>query len=102
MGTYYNGVHISGNFTPLTKLKPKNWIETGYKIIVPYKFKWRHKIGKVECDCKTCEEHFQPYYGIDFFHAKGCAYVEIFMKRPQLLNLIQYSQMDIRLITSTD
>jgi hypothetical protein len=95
---YYNGIHISGNFNKLTKNKPRNWVNRGYKIVVPFTFKWRHKIGKVECDCKVCEEHYQPWYGVSFYHSKGCAFVEEFNKRPQLLNLWQYSGREIDLI----
>lgn len=31
MGAYFNGIHISGNFNPLRKRKPKDWVNTGYK-----------------------------------------------------------------------
>lgn len=102
MGTYFNGIHISGNFNKLSKRKPKNWIETGYKIIVPFRFKWREKIGKVECDCKNCEEHYAPYYGVDWYHSKDCVLMKHIDKRPQILNLNQYAGRDMSLIASTD
>lgn len=102
MGTYYNGIHISGNFNPITKKKPKNWINNGYKIIVPFKFKWREKIGKIECDCKECEEHFAPFYGVEWYHMKDCALIKYINKRPQVLNLMQYYGRDMRLIACTD
>lgn len=102
MGAYFNGNHINGNFCKLTKRKPKNWIENGYKIIIPFKFQWRHKIGKVECTCTYCEEHFQPWYGLQWFHSSECELMKYIDKRPQILNLIQYYGMDMRLIASTD
>ena len=92
---------VMGNFNKLSKRKPKNWLHTGYKIIVPYKFEWRDKIGKVECDCKECEEHYMPYYGIDWYHSKDCALMKLIEKRPQILNLWQY-QRDVRRIASTE
>lgn len=97
----YNGAIVLGNFNKLSKRKPKNWIETGYKIIVPYKFKWREKIGGVECDCKFCEEHFMPYYGTTWYHTNDCALMKLIDKRPQILNLWQY-QRDLRIIATTE
>lgn len=102
MGTYFNGAHISGNFNPITKRKPKNWIERGYKIMVSYKFPWRTRIGGVECDCKECEEHFAPYYGFDWYHSKNCALMKYLDRHPQVLNLWQYAGSDMRCIASTD
>lgn len=102
MGAYFNGIHISGNFNKLTKRKPKNWIENGYKIIVPFKFEWRHKIGKVECDCVECEEHFEPWYGISWYHSKECALIKYINSRPQICNLNQYYGRDLSLIAQTD
>jgi hypothetical protein len=95
---YFNGVHVLGNFNKLTKRRPKGWMQNGYKIIVPYKFKWREKIGSVECDCKECEEHFAPYYGVEWYHVKECALMKYIDKKPQILNLWQYAGKDMRLI----
>jgi hypothetical protein len=102
METYYNGAHISGNFNPVTKRKPKNWIERGYKIIVPYWFKWRDKIGSIECDCKVCEEHFMPWHGWTWIHSKECALMKYIERRPQIQNLWQYAGRDLTVITQTD
>jgi hypothetical protein len=102
MGVFFKGGHISGNFCNITKRKPKDWIYNGYKIIVPYKFKWRHKIGKVECNCKVCEEHYQPWYGTSWFHSKDCALMEYINARPQICNLAQYYEKDLSLIAQTD
>lgn len=102
MGVYTNGIHLSGNFCKLAKRKPKNWINKGYKIIVPFKFNWRHKIGKVECDCQYCEEHFEPWYGISWYHSKECALIKYINKRPQICNLNQYYGRDLSLIAQTD
>ncbi len=102
MGITGNGFHISGNFAKLGRRKPKNWIEKGYKIIVPYKFKWREKIGKVKCTCKECEEHYAPYYGVDWHHSKDCELIKLIDKRPQILNLQQYCGKDMSIIASTE
>ena len=99
---YCNGIHICGNFNPVTKRKPRNWVSTGYKILVPYKFKWREKIGNVECDCKECEEHYQPFYGWSWVHLKDCALMKFIERRPQILNLSQYSCRDMFLIASSE
>ena len=102
MGIYWNGIHISGNFCKPTKRKPKNWIDRGYKIIVPFKFKWRHKVGNVECTCTHCEEHYQPYYGTSWYHSKECELVKHIEKRPQILNLNQYWDWDYTMIAQTE
>lgn len=102
MGIFFNGGHISGNFRKLTKRKPKNWINVGYKIIVPFDFKWRHKVGKVECTCKECEEHYQPWYGTSWFHSKDCELIKHIEKRPQILNLNQYWDWDYQMIAQTE
>lgn len=102
MGLTGNGVHIIGNFCKITKKKPKGWIDKGYKIIVPYKFKWRCKIGKVECTCKECEEHYMPWYGTQWYHSRECKLIKLIDKRPQILNLNQYYGVDMSIIASTD
>lgn len=103
MGCYIApGIHVSGNFNPLTEAKPENWIDTGYKIIVPFEFKWRHKVGKVECDCTECEEHFQPWYGYSWYHSKECALIKHLKKHPQICNLYQFAGRDFDLIAQTD
>lgn len=102
MGITGKGFHISGNFLKLAKHKPKNWIYVGYKIIVPYKFKWRHKIGKVKCTCKVCEEHYQPYYGVTWYHMPDCALIQRINNRPQICNLMQYYGNDLQQIACTE
>jgi hypothetical protein len=102
MGTYFNGIHTSGNFNKLTNRKPKNWIYKGYKIIIAFPFKWRHKIGKVECDCKFCEEHYQPYKGVSWFHSQDCSLMKYINSRPQICNLNQYYGKDLSLISQTE
>lgn len=94
--------HLIGNFAPLTKRKPKNWIDKNYKIMVPYDFKWRHKIGKVECDCKECEEDYMPWYGMSWYHSKDCALMKYVESHPQLKNLNQYYDRDFSLIAQTE
>lgn len=84
------------NIQKKIKRKPKNWI------VVPFTFKWRHKIGKVECDCKFCEEHYQPWYGVSWFHSKDCALMKYIDSRPQICNLNQYYGQDLSLIAQTE
>ena len=95
-------VHLIGNFNKVTKRKPKNWINNGYKIIVPYDFKWRHKVGKVECTCVTCEEHYQPWYGTSWHHSKDCAMIKHIEKNKGIFNLKQYYDWDYKLIAQTE
>lgn len=102
MGITGEGFHISGNFNKLSRRKPKNWMQTGYKTIVPFKFNWREKIGKVECNCKEVEEHYEPYYGTAWYHTNECALIKYINKRPQICNLNQYCGKDLRLIAQTD
>lgn len=102
MGESGLGFHLNFNSAKFTKRKPKNWIHKGYKITVPYDFKWRHKIGKVECDCKTCHEHYQPWYGIKWYHSEDCALIQHINRRPQICNLSQYYGTDMKLIACTE
>lgn len=97
-----NGIHLNYNRAKLTKRKPKDWIQNGYKIVVPYEFKWREKIGPAQCDCKHCEENFQPYYGVTWYHRKDCALMKYINLHPQVLNLWQYSERDMTVIATTD
>lgn len=52
-----NGIAICGNFAKITKKRPKD-IMKDYKVIIDYPFKWRAKLGKVECDCKKVIEAY--------------------------------------------
>lgn len=65
-------VIICGGAPPLGTLKT-NDIDSPYRILVPYKFKWREKVGKFTCDCTMCEEWYQPWYGVTWLHNKDCA-----------------------------
>ena len=84
----YDGVTVCGNFTKLSKRKPKNWFDVGYRIMVPFDFKWRAKLGKVECDCMEVEETYQPWYGTSWFHSKQCALMQYYEKYPQRFNFV--------------
>jgi len=84
---------ICGNFNKITKRKPKNWIDTGYKMYVPYKFDWRDKVGKTECSCAMILECYRPYYGFSWSHHPECALMVAVEKRPQLMNLWQYQHL---------
>ena len=80
---------ICGNFVKPTKTKPKNWIKRGYKIMIPYPFKWRTKLGRAECDCQQVEEHYQPWYGFSWFHVPECAVMKHLERYPGIRNLIE-------------
>lgn len=97
-----NGIHLNGNFAKVTKRRPKNWIDKDYKILVPYKFKWRDKIGNVECDCKECYELYRPWYGWTWTHHESCALMKHLSRHPNISNLIQYYGKDLSIITQTD
>jgi hypothetical protein len=84
---------ICGNFNKLVEERPKDWIDTGYKILRDYPFNWREKIGGIECTCEQVEEHYQPYYGFNFFHIGRCALIKLIEKRPQLKNLPCYARL---------
>lgn len=95
-------ISISGNFAGLTVRRPRNWIGKDYKILVPYKFKFRDAIGSTTCNCTYCEEHHSPYYGMKWYHMPDCAYVKRFEQNPRLHNLSQFYCKDIRLIATTE
>lgn len=82
--------------------KPKNWVNNGYRITVPFDFKWRHKIGKVECNCKEVVECYRPWYGVSWFHSKDCAFIKYINTHPQICNLTQYYGRDFSLIAQTE
>lgn len=86
----YGNVVICGNFSQAKRYKngrPKNWIDRDWKAIIPYPFKWRDKIGKVECDCVEVVEAYQPYYGSSWYHEDRCAMMQHYKKYPQMKNL---------------
>lgn len=89
------GMHISFSAAalPIEKVKPEGFDEP-YRIMVPYKFKWRVKIGKVECDCKEVEECYQPWYGFDWYHSEACALMRLVKEKPQLKNLWCYQGIE--------
>jgi hypothetical protein len=39
-------------------------------------FKWRAKLGKVECTCTEYVEAYQPYYGFNCYHSNECAIMQ--------------------------
>lgn len=98
----FNNVIICGNFAKVTKRRPRNWVDKDYKIIVPFRFGWRHKLGNVECNCNTCYEHYQPYYGYSWYHMEDCAILKHLEKHPGIANLNQYYGYDFSLIASTE
>jgi hypothetical protein len=84
---------ICGNFVKPTKRRPKNWIDRGYKIIVPFNFKWRAKLGKVQCDCTEVWEYYQPWYGYSWFHMPQCAMMRHLDRYPGITNLVEVSSL---------
>lgn len=85
-------IGIHGNFAPITKKKPRDFMED-YKVFVPYPFNFREKIGGVECDCINVLECYMPYYGSDWYHEDRCALIQDTKKRPHLMNLWPYSHL---------
>lgn len=82
------GIIIHGNFEKIQKQKPKNFhFDRDAKWLEPYPFKWRFKLGKVECDCKEIEVSFQPYYGSDYYHMEDCAIGKHLKRFPGIRNL---------------
>lgn len=91
---------ICGNFNSYTKRRPKNWGHTGYKMIVPFKFKWRATLGRAVCNCKTVKEHYQPWYGYTWYHSDECATIKHLNKYPQMENF--FWDNDPRVIAMSD
>ena len=88
------GIVICGNFVKPTKKRPKNWIERGYRgVLVPFKFQWREKIGKVKCDCRVVKESYQPWYGYTWYHSDECALIKQIAAKPSLMNLWCYQKL---------
>lgn len=86
MGAIFgNGIVIHGNFAKVTKRKPKGF-DQEYKIMVPYRFKWRNKLGRATCDCKEMLECYQPWYGYSYYHEDNCAISKHLAKYPQMQN----------------
>jgi hypothetical protein len=86
----YGNVTILGNFTKARRYKsgrPRNWTERDYKAILPFDFKWRAKLGRVECTCTEYVETYQPWYGFNCYHMDDCAIMRHYRKHPQMANL---------------
>lgn len=94
-------INICGGSNHL-KITEKPDYESGYKMIVPYKFKDRHKIGKVECDCNKMLEIYQPFYGFSWYHMEECALLKHLEKHPQIANLIQFWDHSFKLIAQSE
>lgn len=67
--------------------RPKNYDEA-FQTMVPYPFKWRTKLGKVECDCVTVREKYEPWYGFTIYHNDECATLKHLRKYPQMENFM--------------
>ncbi len=77
-----------GGRLPLVKKRPKDFMDSGYRMVVPYKFKWRESLGRVECDCKKMIEYFEPWYGYTFYHSEECAMMKHLKRYPQMENFM--------------
>jgi hypothetical protein len=84
-----------GQFSNRTKGKVDYENPQGYETMIPFDFKWREKIGKVECDCKEVREIYAPYYGWTWEHSDDCALIKQLEKKPQLGNLWCYQSLPI-------
>lgn len=85
----FGKVVVLGNFAKIRRGRPKvdNFMRE-YKAIVPFEFKCRAKLGKVECDCTEVLECYQPYYGFSVYHSDECAMMKHYRKYPQMGNFI--------------
>lgn len=82
---------ICGGRPALTTEKPKDWIDRGYNIVIPYPFgDYRETLGKVTCDCTQLYESFQPWYGTDYWHMDDCAIGKHLKRFPGIANLVDY------------
>lgn len=70
---------------PLLKEAPKKYDEA-YRALVPFDFKWRAKLGKVECNCMHVIESFEPWYGFTIYHSYECAIRAHLKQWPQMEN----------------
>lgn len=88
-----------GNFSKISKKRPKNWFDRDYKVMIPYdeKFKdWKRvKIGKLTCDCTEVLETYMPFYGWDWYHSDDCCLIKQLKNKPQLYNLPCYQMLPL-------
>lgn len=87
-------VVMLGNFTEAKRYNTEDGLpdwddawERDWKAIIPFPFKWRDKLGKVECDCTECVIAHMPYYGYSWYHMDDCAMHKHFARYPQMANL---------------
>lgn len=71
----------------MVETRPKGHDEA-YTIMAPYPFKRRTKLGKVECDCVTVRERYEPWYGFTYYHNDDCATMKHLRKYPQMENFM--------------
>lgn len=83
----YGNVVVCGNFAKAKRYKKTPSYLHEFKAIIPYPFKWRDKIGKVNCDCVEVVHAYQPYYGSSWYHEDRCAMMQHYKKYPQMQNL---------------
>lgn len=74
---------------PLTDEKPENWMDVGYRILVPYPFDWREKLGKATCDCTMVFETDRPWLGRHWTHHPDCAIEEHLRRYPGIYNFVE-------------
>lgn len=72
---------------PLVMVLPSD-IEQPYRMLVGYRFDWREKVGKVECDCQIIEEVYRPWLGWHWNHLPECAIEKHLRRYPGIHNLV--------------
>ncbi|KKC33304.1 hypothetical protein WH91_09775 [Devosia psychrophila] len=83
-----NELYLCGNFRPYAVGRPKNWIDMGYKMIVPFKFQSRDKLRKATYTCTEVKEYYQPCYvthGITVMSARFAKHLE---RHPDIQNFM--------------
>lgn len=90
----YGGIVICGNFSELLDEKPKDfdYMSSG-KWLEDYWLDQRECIGGTVCSCRKIQVHYQPWYGFDLFHSKGCNLLRKVELQPQLMTLWAYEHL---------
>lgn len=84
-----NGIHICFG-PPLVTERPLDPLE-GYRLLVPYPFDWRGRLGKAVCDCTQVVEQYRPWIGLDWSHAPECAIEKHVQRYPGIQNFVEYT-----------
>jgi hypothetical protein len=60
-----------------------------YQMLVPYKFNFREKLGKVECDCTEVIECYRSWIGLCWSHHPDCAIEKHLRRYPGIYNIVE-------------